>query len=33
VSAFLREHPLVAHIQTAPPDQGGGGVTLVQLKD
>ena len=33
VSAYLREHPLVAHIQTAPPDQGGGGVTLVQLKD
>jgi DNA mismatch repair protein MutS2 len=33
VSAYLREHPLVARIDAAPTDQGGGGVTLVQLKD
>ena len=33
VAAFLKEHPLVARFETAPMDQGGGGVTLVQLKD
>jgi DNA mismatch repair protein MutS2 len=30
---FLRGHPLVARFDTAPPDQGGGGVTVVELKD
>ena len=30
---FLRGHPLVARFELAPPDQGGGGVTVVELKD
>ena len=30
---FLREHPLVAQFAAAPPEQGGGGVTVVELKD
>jgi DNA mismatch repair protein MutS2 len=30
---FLKEHPLVASFHPAPQDQGGGGVTVVELKD
>jgi DNA mismatch repair protein MutS2 len=30
---YLRNHPLVASYQQAPPDQGGGGVTVVELKE
>ena len=30
---FLRDHPLVASFHLAPQDQGGGGVTVVELKD
>jgi DNA mismatch repair protein MutS2 len=33
LAAFLKAHPLVAHFETAPPEQGGGGVTVVELKD
>jgi DNA mismatch repair protein MutS2 len=33
IAAFLKEHPLVARFNTAPMDQGGGGVTVVELKD
>ena len=33
LTGFLQQHPLVARIATAPPDQGGGGVTVVELKD
>jgi DNA mismatch repair protein MutS2 len=33
LSGFLQQHPLVARFATAPPDQGGGGVTVVELKD
>jgi DNA mismatch repair protein MutS2 len=33
IAAFLKEHPLVARFETAPMDQGGGGVTVVELKD
>jgi DNA mismatch repair protein MutS2 len=33
VAGFLKEHPLVARVQTAPQDQGGGGATIVELKD
>jgi DNA mismatch repair protein MutS2 len=33
LQAFLKDHPLVASIQSAPMDQGGGGVTVVELKD
>jgi DNA mismatch repair protein MutS2 len=32
LSGFLEQHPLVAHFALAPPEQGGGGVTLVELK-
>ena len=30
---FLQQHPLVARFDPAPPDKGGGGVTVVELKD
>ncbi len=33
VADFLKEHPLVARFQTAKMEQGGGGVTVVELKD
>ena len=33
LSGFLQQHPLVARFETAPPEQGGGGVTLVELKE
>jgi DNA mismatch repair protein MutS2 len=33
ITEFLRNHPLVAGVTTAPPNQGGGGATLVELKD
>ena len=33
VAEFLKEHPLVARFETAKMDQGGGGVTVVELKD
>jgi DNA mismatch repair protein MutS2 len=33
VAAFLKEHPLVARFETAPQNQGGGGATVVTLKD
>ncbi len=33
LSAFLRSHPLVAHFELAPQNQGGGGATIVELKD
>jgi len=33
LGAFLREHPLVASAAPAPDKQGGGGVTIVELKD
>jgi DNA mismatch repair protein MutS2 len=33
VARLLREHPLVARFDAAPSDQGGGGVTVVELKD
>jgi DNA mismatch repair protein MutS2 len=33
LAAFLKEHPLVAKIEAAPMDQGGAGVTVVELKD
>lgn len=31
--AFLKEHPLVARFDTAPDTQGGGGATIVELKE
>jgi DNA mismatch repair protein MutS2 len=33
LSGFLQQHPLVARFGTAPPEQGGGGVTVVELKE
>jgi DNA mismatch repair protein MutS2 len=33
LTGFLQQHPLVASITTAPPNQGGGGVTVVELKE
>jgi DNA mismatch repair protein MutS2 len=33
VAEFLKEHPLVARFEMARMDQGGGGVTVVELKD
>jgi DNA mismatch repair protein MutS2 len=33
ITAFLAEHPQVLRAAGAPPNQGGGGVTVVELKD
>ena len=33
VKEFFRKHPLVADVATAPDNQGGGGATIVTLKD
>jgi DNA mismatch repair protein MutS2 len=33
LAGFLQQHPLVARFDAAPPEQGGGGVTVVELKD
>ncbi len=33
ISGFLKNHPLVAGFHTAPTEHGGGGVTVVELKD
>jgi DNA mismatch repair protein MutS2 len=33
LAEFLKEHPLVAKFDLAPTNQGGGGVTVVELKD
>jgi DNA mismatch repair protein MutS2 len=33
IAALLGQHPLVASYAAAPPEQGGGGVTVVELKE
>jgi hypothetical protein len=33
ITSFLQQHPLVASVAQAPQNQGGGGATLVELKD
>ena len=33
VHAYLKDHPLVAKYSPAPENQGGGGATIVELKD
>ena len=33
LAGFLQQHPLVARFAIAPPEQGGGGVTVVELKE
>ena len=33
IAEFLHDHKLVANFASAPPEQGGGGVTVVELKE
>jgi DNA mismatch repair protein MutS2 len=33
IAGFLKTHPLVERVETAPENQGGGGATIVTLKD
>mgnify|MGYP003343679028 CR=1 FL=1 len=33
LAEFLKNHPLVAKFELAPQNQGGGGATVVELKD
>ena len=33
LAGFFQSHPFVTNFTTAPPEQGGGGVTVVELKD
>jgi DNA mismatch repair protein MutS2 len=33
IADYLKEHPLVARYELAPQNQGGGGATIVELKD
>ena len=33
IAEFLQSHPLVTSVASAPPEQGGGGVTVVGLKE
>jgi DNA mismatch repair protein MutS2 len=33
IAAFLQSHPFVTNFVAAPPEQGGGGVTVVELKE
>ncbi len=33
LTKFFREHPLVASVERAPDNEGGGGATIVELKD
>ena len=33
LAAFLQQHPLVVHVHPAPPEHGGGGVTVAELRD
>jgi DNA mismatch repair protein MutS2 len=33
LATFLKEHPLVARYEHPPAAQGGGGVTIVELRD
>ena len=33
VFEFLHNHPLVTRVRTATPEEGGGGVTIAELKD
>jgi dsDNA-specific endonuclease/ATPase MutS2 len=30
---FLQRHPLVTNVRAASPQEGGGGVTIAELKD
>ena len=33
IATFLKDHPLVASYKLAPQNEGGGGATIIQLKD
>jgi DNA mismatch repair protein MutS2 len=33
IGEFLQRHPLVTNVRTATPEEGGGGVTIAELKD
>jgi DNA mismatch repair protein MutS2 len=33
IGEYLKEHPLVSRYELAPQNQGGGGATIVELKD
>jgi DNA mismatch repair protein MutS2 len=33
IAGYLQSHPFVTHVSAAPPEQGGGGVTVVELKE
>jgi DNA mismatch repair protein MutS2 len=33
IATFLQSHPFVLHFAPAPPEQGGGGATIVELKE
>jgi DNA mismatch repair protein MutS2 len=33
LASFLQSHPFVTNFAAAPPEQGGGGVTVVELKE
>jgi DNA mismatch repair protein MutS2 len=33
IAQYLQSHPLVIRFDAAPPEQGGGGVTVVELKE
>jgi DNA mismatch repair protein MutS2 len=33
IAEFLQSHPFVTNFTAAPPEQGGGGVTVVELKE
>jgi DNA mismatch repair protein MutS2 len=33
IAGFLQQHPVVAHFSAAPAEHGGGGVTVVELKE
>ena len=33
IAEYLKNHPLVANYQPAAPEKGGGGVTVVELKE
>jgi len=33
IAQYLQGHKLVGHFASAPPEQGGGGVTVVEFKE
>jgi DNA mismatch repair protein MutS2 len=33
LGAYLKQHPLVAKVSLAPPNEGGDAVTIIEIKD